>query len=77
MDTNPSQVSSQKTLVLIYQPRNDGKLSDLKQEGLIIIIITFLTYLLMEKPAGKHPSFMSIAIAPPYKRDLIKHNHLE
>ena len=26
-DTNPSQVSSQQTLVLIYQPHKDGKLS--------------------------------------------------
>ena len=29
-DTNPSQVSSQQTLVLIYLPRKDGKLSWLR-----------------------------------------------
>ena len=31
-DTNPSQVSSQQTLVLIYLPREDGKLSWLKRK---------------------------------------------
>ena len=31
-DTNPSQVSSQQTLVLIYLPRKDGKLSYLRRE---------------------------------------------
>ena len=30
-DTNPSQVSSQQTLVLMSPPRKDGKLSQLKQ----------------------------------------------
>ena len=31
-DTNPSQVSSQQKLVLIYLPRKDGKLSWLRRE---------------------------------------------
>ena len=31
-DTNPSQVSSQQTLVLIYLPPKDGKLSYLRQK---------------------------------------------
>ena len=31
-DTNPSQVSSQQTLVLIYLPRRDGKPSWLRRE---------------------------------------------
>ena len=31
-DTNPSQVMSQQTLVLIYRPLKDGKLSWLRRE---------------------------------------------
>ena len=32
-NTNPSQVSSQQMLVLIYLPRKDGKLSQLRRKG--------------------------------------------
>ena len=32
LDTNPSQVSSQQTLVLIYLPRKDGKLTWLRRK---------------------------------------------